>query len=100
MAAASGLLAQFGMVSGREVYPEVKANAERGYALDPESGDTCTVLGALRAWFEHRWDEADRMYDRALKLQPSHAQAHMFRAMALLCQGDIEGGRVRTSPLD
>ena len=59
MAAASGLLAQFGMVSGREVYPEVKANAERGYALDPESGDTCTVLGALRAWFEHRWDEAD-----------------------------------------
>jgi adenylate cyclase len=51
MAAAGGLLAQFGMVSGRDVYPEVKANAERGYALDPESGDTCTVLGALRAWF-------------------------------------------------
>jgi adenylate cyclase len=89
MAAAGGLLAQFGMVSGRDVYPEVKANAERGYALDPESGDTCTVLGALRAWFEHRWDEADRMFDYALKLQPSHAPAHMFRAMALLCQGDI-----------
>ena len=45
MAAASGLLAQFGMVSGRDVYTESKANAERGYALDPESGDTCTVLG-------------------------------------------------------
>src|SRR6201996_6672427 len=103
MAAASGLLAQFGMVSGREVYPEVKANAERGYALDSESGDTCTVLGALRAWFEHRWDEADRMYDRALKLQPSHAPAHMFRAMALLCQGDIkaaESGLRRSTELD
>ena len=103
MAAARGLLAQFGMVSGREVYPEVKANAERGYALDPESGDTCTVLGALRAWFEHRWDEADRMYDRALKLQPSHAPAHMFRAMALLCQGDTkaaESGLRRSTELD
>jgi serine/threonine-protein kinase len=103
MAAASGLLAQFGVVSGRDVYPEVKANAERGYALDSESGDTCTVLGALRAWFEHRWDEADRMYDRALKLQPSHAQAHMFRAMALLCQGDIraaESGLRRSTELD
>ena len=103
MAAASGLLAQFGMVSGRDVYPEVKANAERGYALDPESGDTCTVLGALRAWFEHRWGEADRMYDRALKLQPSHAPAHMFRAMALLCQGDIdaaESGLRRSTELD
>jgi serine/threonine-protein kinase len=103
MAAAGGLLAQFGMVSGRDVYPEVKANAERGYALDPESGDTCTVLGALRAWFEHRWDEADRMFDHALKLQPSHAPAHMFRAMALLCQGDInaaESGLRRSTELD
>jgi serine/threonine-protein kinase len=103
MAAAGGLLAQFGMVSGRDVYPEVKANAERGYALDPESGDTCTVLGALRAWFEHRWDEADRMFDYALKLQPSHAPAHMFRAMAYLCQGDIkaaESGLRRSTELD
>jgi adenylate cyclase len=103
MAAASGLLAQFGVVSGSEVYPEVKANAERGFALDPESGDTCTVLGALRAWFEHVWDEADKMFDRALKLQPSHAPAHMFRAMALLCQGDIsaaESGLRRSTELD
>ncbi len=103
LAAASGLLAQFGVVSGRDVYPEVKANAERGYALDPESGYTCTVLGALRAWFEHRWDEAGRMFDRALKLQPSHAPAHMFRAMALLCQGEIkaaEAGLRRSIELD
>jgi serine/threonine-protein kinase len=103
MAAAGGLLAQFGMVSGCDVYPEVKANAERGYALDPESGDTCTVLGALRGWFEHRWDEAENLYNLALKLQPSHAPAHMFRAMALLCQGDIkaaESGLRRSTELD
>jgi serine/threonine-protein kinase len=90
MAAASGLLALFGVVSGREVYPELKANAERGYALDPESGETCTVLGGLRGSFEHGWDEADKMYERALKLQPGHARAHMFRAMTWLCRGDIQ----------
>jgi serine/threonine-protein kinase len=103
MAAANGLLALFGAVSGREVYPEVKANAERGYALAPESGETCTVLAGLRAWFEYRWDEADGIYDRALRLQPSHARAHMFRAMALLCQGDIkaaETGLRRSTELD
>jgi serine/threonine-protein kinase len=103
MAAASGLLAQFGLVSGREVYPDVKANAERGYALDPESGDTCAVMGSLRAWFEHRWEEAEQMFDRALKIQPSHPRAHMFRAMALLCQGDIpaaESGLRRSAELD
>jgi adenylate cyclase len=103
MAAASGLLAQFGVISGRDVYPDVKANAERGYALDPESGDACTVLGGLRAWFEHRWDEAHKMYERALKIQPSHAAAHMFRAMALLCQGDIKAAKLglqRSTELD
>lgn len=103
MAEASGLLSLFGVVSGLDVYSEVKANAERGYAIDPESGCTCTVLGALRAWFEHRWDEAERMYDRALKLQPSYAPAHMFRAMALLCQGDLqsaEAGLRRSTELD
>src|SRR3984957_17467976 len=103
MVEANGSLALFGAVSGREVYPEVKANAERGYALAPESGETCTVLGGLRAWFEYRWDEADGIYDRALRLQPSHARAHMFRAMALLCQGNIkaaETGLRRSTELD
>jgi serine/threonine-protein kinase len=103
MAAANGLLALFGVVSGREVYPEVKANAERGYALDPESGETCTVLAGLRAWFEYHWDEANGIYDRALKLQPSHARAHRFRAMALLCQGNVEAaeaGLRRSAELD
>src|ERR1700747_272770 len=89
MAAAAGFLSLFGVVSGRDVYPEVKANAERGYALDPRSGETCTVLGALRAWFEHRWDEAQTIYDRALKIQPGHAPAHFFLGMALLCLGKI-----------
>jgi serine/threonine-protein kinase len=103
MAAANGLLALFGAVSGREVYSEVKANAERGYALDPESGETCTVLAGVRAWFEYHWDEASGIYDRALKLQPSHARAHRFRAMALLCQGNIEAaeaGLRRSAELD
>ena len=103
MALANGVLALFGVVSGREVYPEVKANAERGYALDPESGETCTVLAGLRAWFEYHWDEANGIYDRALKLQPSHARAHRFRAMALLCQGNIEAaeaGLRRSTELD
>jgi serine/threonine-protein kinase len=103
MAAAGGFLSLFGVVSGRDVYPEVKANAERGYALDPHSGETCTVLGGMRGWFEHRWDEALKLYDRALELQPGHAPAHFFLAMALLCQGKIsaaEGALRRSTALD
>ena len=89
MAAAGGFLSLFGVVSGRDMYPEAKANAERGYALAPNSGETCTILGGIRGWFENRWDEALKLFDRALELQPSHAPAHVFRGMALLCQGNF-----------
>jgi len=89
MAAAAGFLSLFGVVSGRDVYPEVRANAERGYALDPHSGETCTILGGMRGWFEHRWDESLKLYERALELQPGHASAHFFLGMALLCLGKI-----------
>ena len=103
IAVASGLLCLFGVVSGRDVYPEIKANAERGYALDPDSAETCTVLGGLRAWFEYRWSEADTLYGRALQLQPGYAPTHMFRAMARLCQRNIfaaESGLRRSTELD
>jgi len=90
IAAANGLLCLFGVVSGRDVYEEVKEFAERGYALDPESAETCTVLGGLRSWFEHRWKDAEELYDRALKLQPGHAAAHVYHGMALLCQGHVD----------
>jgi adenylate cyclase len=91
IAEANGHLALFGFISGRDVYPEMKTTAERGYALNPESGETCTVLGGVRAWFEYRRDEAYRLYDRAVKLQPGLARTYRYRAMALLCQADIEG---------
>jgi adenylate cyclase len=89
IAAANGLLALFGIVSGGDAYPEMKASAERGYALDLNSGETCTVVGGL--------------YERALKLQPGHAAAHQFRATALLCKGNIEAadsGLRRSTELD
>jgi adenylate cyclase len=100
---ANGFMCLFGVLSGRDVYPEIKANAERGYALDPDSAETCTVLAGLRAWFECRWGEADTLYERALQLQPAHAPAHMFRAMAQLCQKNIlaaESGLRRSTELD
>jgi len=103
VAAALGLLAIFGAVSGREVYAQVKESAERGYALDPDSAETCTMLGGLRAWFEHRWEDAAKLSDRALQLQPGHATSYIFRGMTALCQGNInaaEAALMRAIELD
>jgi adenylate cyclase len=103
MAVACSLLSHFGVVSGRDVYPEAKSYSERAYALDHDSGETCAVLGAMRGWFEYRWDDALKLFDRALELQPGHAPAHFFRAMSFLCQGNVpaaEAGLLRSTELD
>jgi serine/threonine-protein kinase len=103
MAAARSLMSHFGMVSGRDVYPEIKSDAERAYALDPDSGETCAVLGAVRGWFEYRWDDALKLVGRALELQPGYAPAHYMRAMTLLGQRDFsaaEAGLRRSNELD
>jgi adenylate cyclase len=64
---------------------------------------TCTVFGGVLACFEYRWDEADRLYERALQLQPGLTTAHMFRAVSSLCRGNIlaaESGFRRAAELD
>ena len=87
------------MVSGRDVYPEAKANAERGYALDPHSRETCTILGGIRDWFEHRWDETFKLYDRALELQPGYAPAHFSLAWLCCVSGTFRQQRQRSAAL-
>ncbi len=47
--------------------------------------------------------EALKLFDRALDIQPGHASGHFFRAMALLCQGNLqaaEAGLRRSTELD
>jgi len=61
------------------------------------------VLGGVLACFEYRWEEADRLYERALELQPGLATAHMFRAVTSLGRGNIlaaESGIRRAAELD
>lgn len=94
LAAALGSQTIFGFVSGRDVFDEIKRNAERGYKLDPDSAETCSVLAGFRASFERRWKEADTLFERAVQLQPGHAVSYVYWAMASVCQGDIDGGEM------
>lgn len=103
MAGANILLSTFGVVPGRDVYPEAKASAERGYALDPDSGGTCAVLAGVRSSFEYRWGEAERLCERALQIQPGLAEAYLVRGIASLCEGNVsraESSLRRCSELD
>lgn len=57
-------------------YPRAKANAEKAIQLDPESAEARTSLAFMRYKFEWRWEDADREFREAIRLNPRYAQAH------------------------
>jgi DNA-binding winged helix-turn-helix (wHTH) protein/TolB-like protein/Tfp pilus assembly protein PilF len=57
-------------------YPRAKAAAEKAVDLDPDSAEARTSLAFLRYKFEWRWQEADREFKEAIRLNPRYALAH------------------------
>lgn len=73
-------------------YPRAKANAEKAIQLDPESSEARTSLAFLRYKFEWRWEDADREFREAIRLNPRNAQAHHWYGEFLALMGrEAEG---------
>ena len=56
--------------------------AERAVALDPSDARAVTIAGHIRAFLDHRIEEAMQMHERALSLNPSLPLAWVFSGMA------------------
>jgi tetratricopeptide (TPR) repeat protein len=48
--------------------------AQRAVALDPNDAGNCWMLGYVLA-YQHRWTESDAQFERALRIDPNHADA-------------------------
>jgi TolB-like protein/Flp pilus assembly protein TadD len=74
-------LSIFAGVRPRDAMPRSAAAARKAIELDPGLADAYTALGAYYQDYEWNWPEAERAYQRALQLNPSHAEAQHFYAM-------------------
>lgn len=66
---------------------EARAAAERALALDPTLADAYAVLAVHAHRVEWNWPEAERLYQRALELDPGSANSHSALCYALLTRG-------------
>ena len=62
----------------------------RALALDSLSAEAHTAAGLL-AYFERRWQDAQRQLIRAIELNPNYPPAHHYYAILLIAQGDSHG---------
>ena len=75
-----------------EAFREAKAAALRALALDDESADAQVALGQVMFRAEWDWIAAERSFQRALAINPNHAEAYLFYGVLMEALGDLERG--------
>ena len=75
-----------------EAFGEAKAAALRAVALDHESADAQAAMGLVMLVAEWDWIAAERSFQRALAINPNHAEAYLHYGTLMEALGDLERG--------
>jgi TolB-like protein/tetratricopeptide (TPR) repeat protein len=90
LADAYSLIAPFGARRPREVFPLARAAAERALALDSTLAEAHTSLGIVSMFYDWDWAAAGTHLKRAIALNPSLAEGHLFYAWYQLFRGQTD----------
>ena len=80
LADAYSLMVDYELLPACEGVPLAREAAEKAVALDPELGEAYTSLALIRGICEWNWEDAERLYQRAIALNPGYATAHFWFA--------------------
>jgi tetratricopeptide (TPR) repeat protein len=75
-----------------EALGEAKAAALRALALDHESADAQVALGQVMLFAEWDWIAAERSFQRALAINPNHAEAYLHYGGLIEALGELPRG--------
>jgi serine/threonine-protein kinase len=84
LADAYSLLTELGFHNPVEATPKARAAAERALALDPGSAEAHVSLAYVCSLFEWDWAGAEKLYRRAIALNPGYSRAHHWFATDFL----------------
>ena len=84
---ANTMLGMLGALPGQEAYPRAEAAALNALRLDDSLVEAHLALGIVRGVWQWDFDAAESEIDRAIELDPSHAQPRMIRALLLNARG-------------
>jgi serine/threonine protein kinase len=75
-----------------EALGEAKAAALRALALDDKSADAQVALGQVMLFSEWDWIAAERSFQRALAINPNHAEAYLHYGGLMEALGELPRG--------
>lgn len=77
----------YDMVPAKQYFPRVRDAALRALELDATLAEPHLLMAAVRTAYEWDWQEAEKEYSLALKLEPGFAVAHQRYALGLMWFG-------------
>ena len=79
LADAYSLMAEYGLLDPAEAMGKARAAAEKALALDPQSPEATVSLAFIQSLFDWDWAGAEKLYRRAIALNPGYSRArHWF----------------------
>jgi hypothetical protein len=88
-----------GLQAPQHAFPAAKAAAEKALTLDDAAVEAHTALADVLKLYERDWDRAERVYRRAIEVDPQYAGAHHWYAqlLAVLSQHDEALSEIETA---
>jgi TolB-like protein/Flp pilus assembly protein TadD/predicted Ser/Thr protein kinase len=77
-------LALYGAATPDEIMPKAKAAADRAIELADTLSSPYATSGCIAAVYDWRWSDAERLYRRAIELNPDDPAAHHWYAINYL----------------
>ncbi len=72
------IAADWGYIPAEKVYDQALEAARRSVSLDEDLAEGHVTLGWLLGLYDHKWEEAEAAFERAIDLQPDYATAHQW----------------------
>jgi adenylate cyclase len=80
-------------LSQLESVPLARDYAEKALRIDSNLAEAITTMGFIQSVYDYDWKKSKLTLERAIKLDPSYAYAHVFYGNLLLLTGqNMEGG--------
>src|SRR5579884_2538900 len=84
LADAYALRADYGFTAPGDSMPAARDAAETALRLDPSLGEAWNSRAFIRSMYDWEWEDAERMYRRAIELKPGYALAHLWYGIDFL----------------
>ncbi len=84
------------IIPQNEAFPKAIAAAKRALEIDDTIAQAYCSLAYLTAIYSWNWEEAERIYKKALELNPNYATAHQWYAEYLSSMGRFEEARIES----